>query len=281
MSKPYPSFSVLISVYYREKAAFLNESIESVFKQTLSPTEVVLILDGPLTEDLYIVVSRFKSRYPNKLNVIQLDENVGLGKALQIGLKECKYEYIARMDSDDISVETRFQEQLDYMLDNPNIDVLGSDIGEFYDDSEIIIAQRKVHQNHNEIVNSIKHRSPMNHVTVMMKKSSVLASGNYLPLSYVEDYYLWIRMICNGAVFHNIQKNLVLVRTGESMYKRRGNKEYIKSWRVINKLMLKKRMISRVNYVINMVIIRIFIYIPGFIKEFVYRKFLRKGGQNE
>ena len=269
-------FSVLMSVYHKENPQFLKESIESVTEnQTVKPTELILIQDGPLTEELYQIIFEFESRLPY-FKTYALEQNVGLGKALEYGVKKCSYECIARMDTDDIAVRTRFEEQLDFIINNPEIGILGSNIAEF--DNNILETKslKVMPEKHDDILKMSKRRNPMCHMTVMYKKSSVLAAGGYQDLPFVEDYFLWVRMLNSGARFANLNKVLVYARVGNGMYARRGNKKQIVSWKKLNIFMVDNKMITPVDYLINMSLIRAFLFIPTNLKEFTYNKILRK-----
>lgn len=269
-------FSVLISVYKKETPDFLEKSLRSILiKQTLIPSEVVLVKDGPLTKDLEYIINTYKLKFPNILRVFQLNENQGLGRALNFGLDKCRYNLVARMDSDDICDEKRFEKQINYFKNNKNIDAVGGSIAEFYYNHSEICTVRKLPRSMEGIKNMIKRRNPINHVTVMFKKDAVIKSGGYKHLAYLEDYYLWIRMINCKCIIQNIDDVLVYVRTGKEMYKRRGNKEYIGGWYNLQKEMIEYKMINYFDMVINMISIIGFIYTPSFIKEFIYKKFLR------
>jgi len=270
-------FSVLMSVYIKESPEFLEKSLESVLiTQTLTPSDVVLVKDGPLTNELEDVIKKFKSEFPNQLNVIGLEKNLGLGKALNIGLENCKYDLVARMDSDDISVEHRFETQLRYFEENHTLDVVGGNIIEFYDFPSQPVAERKVPSTMQEIVEMMKRRNPMNHVSVMFKKSAVLRAGGYKHLPYLEDYYLWVRMVETNCLMINIDDTLVYVRTGAEMYKRRGNKEYIRGWYTLQQKMKAMGNVNSLNVAFNMASIIGFIYMPVGLKELAYKKILRK-----
>lgn len=220
-------FSVLMSVYAKETPLFLKESLQSVFKQSLMPFEVVLVKDGPLTTELNAVVEDFKNKYPVAMKIISLKENVGLGKALSLGLLECSNDYVARMDSDDICDERRFELQYNFMIEHPEIDIVGSNISEFLDSWDTQVSERIVHENHEDIIKTMKYRSDMNHVTVMFKKNAVITSGSYKDFK-IEDYQLWINMIINGFKFHNLKEKLVYVRVGNDMIGRRSGFKYFK-----------------------------------------------------
>ena len=220
------NFSVLMSVYCKENPLFLDRSMLSIWdEQMVKPSEIVLVEDGPLTNDLYDVIDKWKDKLGLVLNIVKLEHNVGLGDALAIGIKKCTYDLVARMDSDDISMPHRFQKQLDVFMNN-NIDVCGSWINEFNCDENIVDSIRIVPERHSDIVRFAKSRNPINHVTVMFKKRKVLEAGNYQRLFLFEDYYLWIRMMLNNATFMNIQESLVKVRAGEGQLLRRQGFTY-------------------------------------------------------
>jgi glycosyltransferase involved in cell wall biosynthesis len=213
-------FSVLISVYHKENHHYLYDSLSSIIHQTLVPSEIVLVKDGPLGEHLEEVISLFVAKYPI-IKVVSLPQNVGLGEALSVGLQHCSHEFVARMDADDISVTNRFEKQFAFLEANPQISVLGTNLREFKETPDDISCSRVLPQHHEEIVKFSKFRCPVNHPTVMFRKSAVLESGNYQN-NFPEDYYLWIKLISNGYKFHNLQENLLHFRRGNMIAKRKG-----------------------------------------------------------
>lgn len=269
-------FSVLMSVYIKENPKFLKEALESIIEnQTVKPDEVVLVKDGKLTAELDAVIKKYEENYKSIFKIISLEENVGLGKALNIGLQHCSFEFVARMDTDDISVNTRFEKQIKVLKENPDLDLVGSNIAEFFSSKEKIEFTRKVPQSNESIVKMAKKRNPVNHVTVIFKKSSVIKAGGYKHLLYAEDYYLWIRMLAKECKFYNIDEELVLVRTGYDMFKRRSNRKQISGWWKLQKELYKLGFINHIDQLVNMVSIVGFVYIPPKIKEPIYKVFLR------
>lgn len=180
------------------------------------------------------------------------------------------------MDSDDIAVETRFESQLDFIKKHSDVDLLGGNITEFLNSPSEIVSEKKVPQVHDDIVHMAKRRNPMCHMTVMFRKPSVEKAGGYLPLPYVEDYYLWVRMIATGARLANISETLVYARVGNGMYNRRGNKEQIASWNILNQFMLANGLVTKMDVFLNQIYIRVFVYMPSDVKKFIYKKILRK-----
>lgn len=271
-----PAFTVLMSVYKKEDPSYFDLSLQSILvNQTLLPDEMVLICDGPLTDALYAVIDKYQKLFPEILKVFKLENNVGLGQALNYGLEKCSYEWIARADSDDVCAPNRFEKQIDYVKTH-DVDILSSYIDEFDSDYTKPIRIKTMPLTHEELVKMAKFRNPINHMTAMFKKETVLKAGSYVHLPYVEDYYLWVRAIANGTKLANINECLVHARVGNGMAKRRGNKKSIDSWRTINKFMLQHKMINRLEYFRNMLSIKVFVYTPTGLRNFIYGKILRK-----
>ena len=182
-------FSVLLSLYIKENAEYFKSSLESIFCQTLLPNEVILVKDGPITEELEKIIADFKKRY-KILKVIPLEKNIGLGLALNEGLKHCSYDIVARMDTDDIAKKDRFDKQIDIFRNNPEIDLVSAWIDEFTDDISNINSTRKLPENHKDILSFGKSRNPVNHPVVMFRKNKVMEAGSYKDFYLLEDYYL-------------------------------------------------------------------------------------------
>lgn len=214
------SYSVLMSVYIKDNPAQLRQSIESILNQSVQTDDFVIVCDGPLTKELSDVLIRAKEE-SSAVCVYELKENQGLGKALAYGMAKSKHELVARMDADDISLPDRCEKQLK-RFEEADVDVVGGLIAEFCEDPNSLKSVRVVPEHMEDILEFAKMRSPVNHVSVMYKKTTVLLAGGYEDLSYLEDYYLWIRMLEKGAIFSNIQEILVLVRAGRQMYARRS-----------------------------------------------------------
>lgn len=218
-------FSVLISLYKKENPVWLREALESVFSQTVQPDEIVLVKDGPLTDELESVLSEFSTKYPI-FNLVVNETNLGLGLALQKGVLACKNEIIARMDTDDIIPQDRFEKQLQKIEEGYDVVSCWSQL--FVGDRSNVIAVKTRPEKHEDIVRLAHRRSPVCHAAAFMRKSSVLAAGNYRHRQYYEDYDLWVRMILNGAQFYNIQEVLYDVRTTDAQLSRRGGWSYLK-----------------------------------------------------
>ena len=269
-------FSVLMSVYSKEKPEYLERALRSITDdQDLLPSEIVLVEDGPLSNELYSTIAKYLSKYKDILKIVKLDENRGLGNALRIGLTHCTNEIVARMDSDDISLPWRFRVQYNFFIEH-NFDVVGANILEFEGDENNVVGMRKVPELHDDIVAYSKRRNPMNHPAVMFKKGSVLNVGSYEEIKGFEDYYLWVKMIRNGCTFYNIQQPLLKFRTGREMIRRRGSFNYLSTEVSFFKMLREIRYINQSEYFKNVFIRTLFRILPSNFRLFLYRKFLRE-----
>lgn len=217
------SYSVLMSVYVKEKAEYLRQAMYSIWEQTIPTDDFVLVCDGPLSPELNTVIDDMLATHPDTLHVVRLEKNGGLGNALNEGIKHCKYELVARMDSDDISRPDRCEKQLGVFTTHPEVSICSGTILEFRDDVNTITGRRELPQNDKDIRSFSRKRNPFNHPAVMFKRSAVESAGGYDETFHLfEDYYLWIRMLQNGAVGYNIKEPLLYMRTPEDLYMRRG-----------------------------------------------------------
>ena len=262
-----------MSVYKNENPSFLKKSIESMLLQTIKPSQFVIVCDGPLGPDLDDVIDQYSQNPVFKF--VRLKQNCGLSYALNIGIKECSFEYILRMDSDDISLPNRAESELHLLLNG--YDIVGSCIGEFVSSPDDIIGYRSVPLEHEKIVKFSKKRTPFNHPSVAFKKSIVLASGNYSPETrYMQDYYLWVRCIQYGAKCANTDQVLVNMRSGQTMRLRRSGKEFVKSYKTVFRYMLKTKYITFFRYATNVLSFFIYSHLGKNTKEFLVYKWLRK-----
>lgn len=266
-------YSVLISLYSKESDRCLDESLNSIFLQTLPPDQIVLICDGPIGEELEKVIEFYREKYPTILEVYRLKENKGLGNALNFGLKKTKNEYVARMDADDVSVSNRCEIQLSFLASG--YDIVGSNIAEFIDKIENTIGFRNVPENHDEIKLYLKKRNPFNHPSVMFKKSKVLAVGSYKSNFRLEDYYLWIDMLKFGCKGYNVQEPLLFMRVTPDMYKRRSGTALVKSLYNLRIYMLKLGMIKKMEFLSIIIIQTTLALLPNKLRGIIYRFLLR------
>lgn len=268
-------FSVLMSVYCKERPDFLRQALDSVFLQTVRPSQVVLVEDGPLSSELNSLIDEFCTKYP-ELETVPLPENRGLGLALAEGVLHCKFSLVARMDSDDISRIDRFEKLLDVFEKNPTIDICGSHMLEFEDDVSNIVTKRRVPLTDAEIKHYQRRRDGLNHVTVMFKKASVLDVGNYQHCPLMEDTLLWVNMFMNGATAMNIDDYLVYVRIGKDMYQRRGGWTYYKKYKQARKRIYETGYISWFDYKYTLLAQLVVAMVPNRIRGFVFKKLLHR-----
>lgn len=221
-------FSVLMSIYKKENPDYFRDCIQSIVTQTVRPDEIVLVEDGKLPDELEAVVGEFGEVCP-QLRVIRFEENRGLGKALSDGLKECRYQLVARMDTDDIAFPDRFEKQLAAFKQSPALTLCGGQVLEFSGTTENVLRRKLVPTEHEEILRYAATRNPFNHPSVMFKKDAVLAAGGYLHMPGFEDYYLWARMLAAGARSCNLPDFILYFRAGDDVYKRRGGWDYMKA----------------------------------------------------
>jgi glycosyltransferase involved in cell wall biosynthesis len=231
-------FSVLMPVYNKDNHVFFEKALHSVFTdQTVKPNEIVIVVDGPVGKDLQLIIDKWKNLKNGLVTICQLPNNLGLGKALQIGLKACKFDLVARMDSDDIAHHDRFEVQLSCFATNPALVVCGSNILEFIDDFDADTSERNLPESSVDIAKFALYRNPINHPSVMFKREEVIAVGGYLDMPYFEDYYLWIRCIMAEFSFYNVQQNLVYMRGGKPQLLRRSGLSYAKlEYKFLNRI---------------------------------------------
>ena len=266
------NFTVLLSVYHKEQPSFMRLSLDSIFNQTVKPTEVILVEDGPLTPDLYTVIEEFSQNHP-ELKVVKLAKNGGLGNALNEGLKHCSHELVARMDTDDICKPHRFERQLQLFKEHPEVDVCSSWIDEFVDETNNVVSLRKLPEMNDDIVRYAKGRCPVNHPAVMYRRSKVMEVGGYQ--GFPEDSYLWVKLMLTGAVFHNIQESLIYFRTSNEVYKRRGGWKYAKDDIKAQWNFYRMGFLTFFEFTKCVLIRGTVRLLPNSIRSWIYRTFLR------
>ena len=266
--QPKTNFSVLMSVHAAEQPGFLEACLESLLVQVLPASEVVIVEDGPLPS----VLSESIEKYRNVLPVVsvKLTKNVGLACALNEGLKHCNFELVARMDTDDICVPTRFKKQVEFMASHPEVDVLGAMVEEFDASMEHSLGIRRLPLNHAELSKFAKMRSPISHPTVLFRKHAVLEVGGYPQFRKAQDYALWSLMLTRNYRMQNLEEVLLKMRAGSGLMDRRGS-EYLKHELAILKFQNSIGFISRREYFLNYVIRSVVRRSPTLIKKILYR----------
>lgn len=275
-----PSFSVAISVYHKDNAEWFDIALSSIVHQSMQPNEIVLVVDGPVSDDIQSVIRKYEIVCQSKkilYNVVYQDVNKGLGKCLNIAVQKARNEIIARMDSDDIASYQRFEKEVRSFMEDPELSIVGSYITEFIGDPSNIVAKRECPTESSAIYKYMKTRCGFNHMTVMFKRKDVLRVGNYQHWHYNEDYYLWIRMALAGCKMKNLGEYLVNVRVGKDMYRRRGGWQYFQSEFNLQRYMLANHFIGYVKFIYNTACRFIIeVALPNSFREFIFKRFLRK-----
>ena len=270
-------FSVCMSVYKNDRPEYVDIAIQSIFiKQTVKPNEIVLVVDGPISMELESLIDNYALDYSEIFTIVKLEKNQGLGNALRVAVEKAKYDWVARMDSDDIAAPDRFEKQKSFLQANLDVDIVGGQITEFIDIESNIVGLRNVPLLSADINVYIKARCPFNHMTVMFRKDKILAVGNYIDWHYNEDYFLWIRMFLAGCQFANLPETLVNVRVGKEMYQRRGGWKYFLSEAKLQKYMFDNDIIGIIRFAYNVLgrfVIQVLM--PNKLRGFVFQKLFR------
>lgn len=270
-------FSVLMPIYIHEKDSELRVAIDSVINQTIMPNEILIIADKDIPQNTRDILDEYKSKYPEIFNPVILSEDASVGKARAISVEKAKYNIVANMDADDISRSDRFEKQLTFLKENSDVDVVGSCITEFENYPDNIYAKRDVPLTPENIYKYCKFRCPINNMSAMYRKHSVLEAGNYKDLREFEDYELWSRMIIKGYKFANLPDYLINARAGRDMIiRRQGLNAYFKYEYPLFKSFYKQKFISYREF-LKAIVSKFFLrVIPNWAKSFIYYNFLHK-----
>src|SRR5579883_383007 len=266
--------SVLMATYAGEKALRLRAALESIYDQTYLPEEIVLVVDGPVADDQEKVIEEFsgKSALP-ELKVLRLKEGKGLAGALNYGMAHCSCNIIARMDSDDISREDRFEKQYRFLEQHPEVDVVASWQAEFEnDDTERTIKIKETPAEHDAIVCKLRWRNVISHPTIMLRKAALLKVNGYdETVGLLEDYDLHMRLIAAGSHYAAIQEPLVNVRISRSQRARRGGVRYMFREGIFRYRCYRRGSYSFGIFLLTFTTNAIFRLMPPFLKAAMYR----------
>lgn len=270
------NFSVCMSVYKNDKPTDFLVAVRSILNQTVAPAEIIMVVDGPISDELEQAVSTIKNEFDG-LKLVRFVENRGHAAARQAGVDNATYDLVAVMDSDDVARADRFEKQIAYLQANPDVDIVGGQIEEFIGDVDNVVGRRAVPCTDDEIKRYLKSRCPMNLMTILARKNSIQKVGGYIDWFCEEDYYLWIRMALKGCKFANLQDTLVDVRVGKEMYQRRGGWRYFKSEASLQCYMWKHGVIGIGRYLYNVAIrFAVQVAMPNSVRGWVFRTFARK-----
>ncbi len=269
-------FSVLMSLYINERPEYFKECMESILAQTVLPSEILIVRDGPIQKEVEDLIDKYMDDNPGLIRTVGYDVNRGLWYALALGVRECRNELIARMDTDDICRLDRFERQLSEFRKDPRLDLCGSCIDEFEGDASNIVARRTVPLTQEDIIRYQKRRDSFNHMTVMYKRSAVLAAGNYQECPLMEDTLLWVNMLLNGAKCINIPESLVYARIGDGMYERRGGFDYFLKYRDGRRKVYETGFIGKSDYLYTLFVQFFVAMMPRHMRGVVFRKLLHR-----
>ena len=269
-------YSVLMSLYIKEKPEYLDLAIKSMVEQTLKPDEIVIVKDGPITDELQAVLDKYNAAYPKLFNIVGYEKNRGLGLALNFGLEHCRNELIARMDTDDISKPERCEKQVKAFEEHSENSIIGSAVDEFYGTPDKVTARRVVPCNYREIYQFAKKRSAFNHPSVMYRKSKVLEFEGYANLRRNQDVDLFGRMLFGGCKAMNFEESLLWFRSDENLAKRR--KSWENTWSYIDTINRFRKMgySSFMDVAIIACAQTVMYLMPISVQNWLYKNFLRK-----
>lgn len=273
-------FSIAMAVYKNDAPDYLRDALKSVIDQTLKPNEIVIVGDGPISEECKKTIEDMSHKAKHEgidLVFLPQEENNGLGASLRLAVEHCRYDYIARMDADDLALPYRFEKQMKCFDEDPELSIVGGMITEFEGSPENIMDKRVLPLSDSEIKEFMKSRCGVNHVTVIFKKADLLKAGNYNDEYRQEDYYLWARMIKAGCKFRNIPDIVVNVRSGRDQFARRSGGSYYRDHMEIFKYMRREGIITYPRLVYNGIVRGLVQYVfPNRLRTFTYQHMLRK-----
>lgn len=269
------NYSVLMSVYFKEKPEYLRQSVDSMFAQTVPTNDFVLMCDGPLTEELNKEIETLQQKYGETLRVIRMEENRGLGPALNIGLQECRNELIARMDSDDIAPADRCELQLKKFQEDPELAIVGGAIDEFEGTPFNVISHKSMPEEHEAVLRYARIRNPFNHPTVMYRRSVLLAAGSYPDNILHEDYALWGKLLISGVKVCNLPQTLCFMRVDDGLFDRRGGWPYLRLAIKLRWSLYKSGLYTFWSFLYVISGLTIVCIVPISVRKWIYKHILR------
>ena len=268
------NFSVVMPVYAKDRSEWFEQALDSVLNQTLTSDDIVIVVDGPLNTELYSSLGKYQSN--KNVSVIKLDVNQGLSNALNVGIANAKHDLIARMDSDDIAVQNRFELQVAEFIKNKELGILGGQIAEFVNNPNEIVSYRKVPADHQGIKEFARRRSPFNHPTVMYKKSEIQSLNGYdVSAERIEDYDLWLRAINSNVVCSNLDTVLLKYRSTADAMRRRKTVKSFKSHISARVRFYSKGYISFTDLSYGVITQTALFALPGSVADVIFRKTVR------
>lgn len=269
-------FSLLLPVYGNDDPAqFERAFVSATTGQTLVPSEVVLVQDGPIPHELAQAIERSLKACPAPVIHVVIDERGGLAQALTFGLERCSYDMVARMDADDVALSERFSKQVAKMAEG--FDLVGTGMYEFANDTSKVLGRRTPPVGADAIAKYARFHDPFNHPTVMYRKATVARAGSYEDIGLMEDYWLFARMIHSGAQVENLPDPLVMYRVGAGAYARRGGKRQFKAEWNLQRALRRIGFTTRTQFARNIVVRGIYRFVPVGIRRVLYRRMIQRG----
>jgi len=263
--------SVLLSVYKKESPAFLNQALLSIYdEQQLKPSQIVLVKDGPLSSELDEVISAWQERLGDTFTVAALPQNVGLGAALNEGLKHCEHELVARMDTDDVALAARFAKQVEFMNSNPDVVASSATLEEWDEALQYKQGVRQLPTDSSLVLKFAKRRSPLSHPLAIFRKSVLQEVGGYPPLRKAQDYALWSLLLSKGYMLANLPDVLLKMRTGNEMLGRRGWGYFKQEYQLL-KYQKEIGFLSGFDFAVNVLLKGGLRLAPDFVKRWAYK----------
>ncbi|GEO93419.1 glycosyltransferase [Kocuria flava] len=263
-------FSVLMPVYRGDTAQRVRRAAESsTVEQRRRPAELVIVRDGPVPVPVEAELARLERELPVPVVRVDLAVNAGLTAALNAGLARCRHELVARADADDVSYPRRFAVQLPLL--EAGADLVGSSMHEIGDDETRPLALRRAPVGERDILAVSRHRNPVSHPTVVLRRSAVEAVGGYEDVPLAEDYWLWVRMLRAGARVANVAEPLVGYRVSAGSYERRGGVRVFRAELALQARLRGIGHVSSLQWVRNVVVRGGYRFVPTRLRELAYR----------
>jgi hypothetical protein len=263
--------SLLLPVWAGDRPDFLTDAFRSsVDAQTRRPDQVVIVRDGPVSAALAERIAELAASSPVPVDVVELEQNAGLGPALDAGLAACRHDVVARMDADDISLPERFAVQMPVI--ESGIDVVGSGLLEFGDDPDDVVGARTVPTEPAEIVRRARFATPFHHPTVVYRRPLVIGVGGYGDFAKMEDYLLWAKLIVADARVANVAEPLVKYRVGAGAYARRGGLALLRAEVALQRRFRALGFTTRAQCLRNLVVRGGYRLVPEGLRRSAYRR---------
>lgn len=269
-----------MAIYAGDRSAFLERAFRSsVNDQTLKPSEVVIVQDGPISADLATTLGALVAASPVPASVIELPANGGLAAALERGLAACRFDIVARMDADDVSLPHRFVNQLQAI--DGGLDLVGAGMLEFADEDGVLLGRRVPPTGNEHIASYARFHDPFNHPTVVYRRSAVAMAGGYQNVGRMEDYWLFARMIQAGALVGNLPEPLLMYRVGAGAYARRGGWDQLRAELALQRQFRRVRFTTRLQWLRNVLVRGGYRLVPEALRKIAYRRFFTREGSRD